>query len=159
MKLPPFSLTSLEAQQTASTRMMDAWWSLGQVMKRHVVPVLEREHNMDFGDFMVLSAIDRGANYPTELCSLISIPASGISRMLENLTKLEIVKRTLDTEDSRRVRIEITPKGYEALKAARETMLGMIEQGLATLPIDQVDSFIDTMMHLSATIAKTRETA
>ena len=133
---------------------MDAWWTLAQVMKRNVTPLLEREHSMDFGDFMVLNTIERGANYPGLLCERCAISPSGISRMLENLTKRDLVRRSLDTEDSRRVRLEITEKGYEVLSATRGTMIRLVERSLSTLPEEQVTDFINTLIHLSNTISE-----
>jgi DNA-binding MarR family transcriptional regulator len=141
-----------------TTNVLDAWWSFGQVMKRHVVPMLEREHQMDFGDFMVLNTIDRGANYPGLICERASISPSGVSRMLETLTKRDLVRRSLDTEDSRRVKLEITPKGIEVLDATRSTMARLVERGLVTLPQEQVKAFIDTLVHLANTMSDTTET-
>jgi DNA-binding MarR family transcriptional regulator len=69
--------------------------------------------------------------------------------MLENLTKRDLLIRSLDTEDSRRVKLEITPKGIEVLDATRGTMARLVERGLVTLPKEQVNSFIDTLIHIA----------
>jgi DNA-binding MarR family transcriptional regulator len=151
----PTSISS----ETPATNLLNAWWTFAQVMKRNVAPMLEREHQMDFGDFMVLQTIDRGANYPGLLCERASISPSGVSRMLENLTKRDLVRRSLDTEDSRRVRLEITPKGFEVLNATRGTMLRLVERSLVTLPKEQVQGFVDTLTHLAATMGETGETS
>jgi DNA-binding MarR family transcriptional regulator len=140
-----------------ASNVLDAWWTFAQVMKRNVAPMLEREHQMDFGDFMVLNTIDRGANYPGLLCERASISPSGVSRMLETLTKRDLVLRSLDTEDSRRIKLEITPKGFEVLNATRGTMLRLVERSLFTLPKEQVKGFVDTLTHLAATMGETSE--
>jgi DNA-binding MarR family transcriptional regulator len=150
--------SSKDPSNMLSSDVMDAWWTFGQVMKRNVAPILEREHQMDFGDFMALNTIERGANYPGLLCERTSISPSGISRMLENLTKRDLVRRSLDTEDSRRVKLEITPKGFEVLNATRSTMARLVERGLVTLPQEQVKAFIDTLVHLANTMGDTTET-
>jgi DNA-binding MarR family transcriptional regulator len=149
--------TSTVLSNTPATNVLDAWWNFAQVMKRNVAPILEREHQMDFGDFMVLNTIDRGANYPGLLGERCSISPSGISRMLENLTKRDLVLRSLDTEDSRRVKLEITPKGFEVLHATRSTMIRLVERGLVTLPQEQVKAFVDTLVHLANTMSDTTE--
>lgn len=146
------------SSEVSATNVIDAWWTFAQVMKRNVAPILEREHQMDFGDFMALNTIDRGANYPGLLCERTSISPSGISRMLEHLTKRDLLRRSLDTEDSRRVRLEITPKGFEVLNATRNTMARLVERGLVTLPQEQVKAFIDTLVHLANTMSETTET-
>ena len=123
-------------------------------MKRNVSPILEREHNMDFGDFMILNTIERGANYPGLLCERCAVSPSGISRMLENLTKRDLVRRSLDTEDSRRVRLEITEKGHEVLNATRSTLIRLVEGRLSTLPKAQVTNFIQTLTQLANSIGE-----
>jgi DNA-binding MarR family transcriptional regulator len=145
--------------ETAPTQWLDAWWTLGQAMKRNVAPILERQHSMDFGDFMVLNTIERGANYPGLLGERCAISPSGVSRMLENLTKRDLVRRSLDTEDSRRVRLEITDKGFEVLNATRNTIVRLIDRGLSDLPEQQVNVFIQTLTHLASTIGELAETA
>jgi hypothetical protein len=45
------------SSNTPATNVLDAWWTFAQVMKRNVAPILEREHQMDFGDFMVLNPL------------------------------------------------------------------------------------------------------
>jgi DNA-binding MarR family transcriptional regulator len=141
-----------------ATNVLDAWWTFAQVMKRNVTPMLEREHQMDFADFMVLNTIERGANYPGLLCERTSISPSGVSRMLENLTKRDLIRRSLDTEDSRRVKLEITPKGIEVLDATRGTMARLVERGLVSLPHEQVKAFVDTLLHLANTMSEPAET-
>jgi DNA-binding MarR family transcriptional regulator len=158
VKPPLLEKTLTISLNTPATNVLDAWWTFAQVMKRNVAPILEREHQMDFGDFMVLNTIDRGANYPGLLCERTSISPSGVSRMLENLTKRDLVRRSLDTEDSRRVKLEITPKGFEVLHATRGTMIRLVERGLGTLPQEQVQAFIDTLVHLANTMSETTET-
>jgi DNA-binding MarR family transcriptional regulator len=149
----PTSISS----DTPATDVLNAWWTFAQVMKRNVAPMLEREHQMDFADYMVLQTIDRGANYPGLLCERASISPSGVSRMLENLTKRDLVQRSLDAEDSRRIRLEITSKGYEVLSATRGTMIRLVERSLVTLPKEQIQGFVDTLTHLAATMGEPSE--
>lgn len=157
MKPSPLENTLTTSSNPPATDVLDAWWTFAQVMKRNVTPMLEREHQMDFADFMVLNTIERGANYPGLLCERTSISPSGVSRMLENLTKRDLLRRSLDTEDSRRVKLEITPKGIEVLDATRGTMARLVERGLLTLPQEQVKAFVDTLVHLANTMSGTTE--
>ena len=158
MKPSLLEKTLTPSSNVPATNVLDAWWTFAQVMKRNVTPMLEREHQMDFADFMVLNTIERGANYPGLLCERTSISPSGVSRMLENLTKRDLLRRSLDTEDSRRVKLEITPKGIEVLDATRGTMARLVERGLVTLPQEQVKAFVDTLVHLANTMSDTSET-
>lgn len=122
-------------------------------MKRFVAPMLEREHGADFKDFVALGAIESGSNYPRLMCDRLAMTPSGISRMLDDLVKRDLVRRHLDPQDSRRVRLEITPKGAAVLHATKSTMLGLLERGLSELPPAQVQLFAETLQHLSETLS------
>lgn len=128
-------------------------------MKRHVAPMLEREHGADFKDFVALNAIESGSNYPRLMCERLAMTPSGISRMLDDLVKRDLVKRALDPHDSRRVQLHITPRGEAVLSATKRTMLGLLERGLSALPEAQVQLFADTLQQLSDTLTHAAEEA
>ena len=150
--------TSSPEAQSSGEQLLSAWWNFGQVLKRHVAPMLEREHNVDFKDFVALSAIEAGANYPSLMCERMAMTPSGVSRILEDLTRRQLVVRTLDPHDSRRVRLQITPKGEDVLRAARSTMLGLLNEGLTQLPSTQVQLFVETITQLNDLMARATET-
>jgi len=136
--------------QQPNAQLLKAWWDLGQVMKRHVAPMLEREHGVDFKDFVALNAIEQGAHYPSLMCDRMAMTPSGISRVVDDLVKRELVKRQLDPRDSRRVRLHITAKGAAVLTAAKSTMLGLLNDALTTLPEERVQQFTATLQHLAS---------
>lgn len=118
-------------------------------MKRHVAPLLAREHGVDFKDFVALEAIEGGANYPRLVCDRLAVAPSGVSRMLDDLVKRDLVTRHLDVHDSRRVRLEITEQGHAVLHAARSTMHTLLDESLAHFPPQQVESFTHTLSRLA----------
>ncbi len=129
--------------------LIDAWWSLTQAMKRHVAPVLAREHGVDFKDFVALNIIEHGAMYPGQLCERMSLPPSNVSRVLDDLTRGGLIERHLDPKDSRRVRLSITAKGEAVLRAARASGLEMLHRGLRHLTPDQTLAFAQAVRHLA----------
>jgi DNA-binding MarR family transcriptional regulator len=146
----PSSLPS----ESAVSELMSAWWNLTQAMKRHVAPMLEREHGLEFKDFIVLSAIEDGANYPGLICGRLALTPSTVSRLIDDLVKGELIVRRLDEHDSRRVQLNMTAKGAGVLQATRSTMHALLGQGLNTLRGDQVRLFAQTLQHLSATLSQ-----
>ena len=138
-----------------SARIMAAMWKAGQVMKNHIAPMLEREHGLEFKHFVVLERIEGGAIYPRQLALSMMIAPSHISRMLEELGQFELITRSLDPEDSRRVRLLITEKGQNVLSATRITMSSIVQKALDGLEREDIETFThglerltDTMMHI-----------
>ena len=140
-------------------RLLESWWELTQTMKRRVAPMLEREHGVDFKDFLALNAIQAGASYPSLMCGRLAMTPSNVSRQLESLSRHGLVRRRLDAGDSRRVHLEITDKGEAVLKGARGTMQGLLEEGLRGLPATQIELFAKTLRHLSETLVQAAEHA
>ena len=130
--------------------LFTVWWDLTQTFKRHVTPVLAREHQVDFKDFMALNAIARGALYPGVLCERLSLTPSNASRVIDDLVKHGLVERQLDAADSRRVRLRLTEGGSQVLESARHTMMALMDRGLSGLGAEQVGVFVDVMRHVTA---------
>ena len=143
-----------------SARIMAAMWKAGQVMKNHVAPMLEREHGVEFKHFVVLERIatytsEGEAIYPRQLALSMMIAPSHISRMLEELSTLGLITRSLDPVDSRRTRLLITEKGQGVLEATRATMSGIVGRALEGLEQGEAETFthglerlLEAMMHV-----------
>lgn len=138
-------------------RLLDAWWGASQAMKRHVAPLLEREHGLDFKDFLLLDAIFSGARFPGQIVERLAIPPSNVSRILDDLTHRNLVQRTLDEQDSRRVRLTLTGAGDEALKGARATMTLLMEAALHSMPDADLNAFTRGLQQLHATLIHASE--
>ncbi|WP_424952768.1 MarR family winged helix-turn-helix transcriptional regulator [Deinococcus sp.] len=123
-------------------------------MKRHVAPMLEREHGLEFKDFVALSAIEAGANYPGLICQRAALTPSAVSRLIDDLVKGDLIVRRLDEHDSRRVHLSLTPAGQNVLAATRTTMYQLLGQGLNTLPDEQMHLFARTLQQLSASLSQ-----
>ncbi|GGJ68294.1 hypothetical protein GCM10008939_10870 [Deinococcus aquiradiocola] len=131
---------------------MTAWWDLTQAMKLHVAPMLAREHDLEFKDFVGLSAIEAGANYPSLIAARTALTPSAVSRLVDDLARAQLIERRLDEQDSRRVQLNLTPRGEAVLTAARSTMHQLLQQGLTSLDSAQVHLFARTLQHLAVTV-------
>lgn len=115
-------------------------------MKSRVAPMLEREHGIHFRHFVILGHIHSGVKYPKQLADLMFTLPSMVSRILEELQSKAFISRSLDPEDSRRIRLEITPDGTKVLLATRQTMQQITEGALAHL--GDLEEFTDTLERL-----------
>jgi DNA-binding MarR family transcriptional regulator len=137
---------------------MHTWFTFGQALKSKVVPILERHHNADFFDFMVLNLIDEGNIHPGAIAEKIVVQPSKISRALEDLAKRGLVKRSLDAEDSRRVRLELTPEGQKVLREVYATIRTILEPSFAEIGHDHVRNIMQSVTHMTQAISSRERT-
>ncbi|WP_309570881.1 MarR family winged helix-turn-helix transcriptional regulator [Deinococcus sp.] len=143
--------TPAPPSEDAVTELMNAWWTATQAMKRHVAPMLEREHGLEFKDFIALSAIESGATYPGVVCSRLTMTPSTVSRLLDDLVRGGLLVRRLDDTDSRRVHLSLTPAGDTVLAATRQTMHAVLHRGLNGLPETQLQTFTQILRRMGET--------
>lgn len=131
---------------------MEAFWGFGQLMRQQIIPSVVGEHGLDFKDFITLTSISEGAVYPKNICERLSTNASDVSRILETLSKGGFIKRELDTEDSRRVLVSLTPTGTAVLKTARDRIQQLISEAESALSSDDLEQTTRTLTRLQHTI-------
>lgn len=131
---------------------MEAFWGFGQLMRQQIIPSVVGEHGLDFKDFITLTSISEGAVYPKNICERLSTNASDVSRILETLSKGGFIKRELDTEDSRRVLVSLTPTGTAVLKTARDRIQQLISEAESALSSDDLEQTTLTLTRLQQTI-------
>lgn len=92
------------------------------------------------------------ASAAAEATQLIS---SNFSRAVRNLEKAGYVRRDVDPQDARRVRLFPTDKAQENLRRLREAWSGLLEE--AVTDSDEIDAVISTLRHIEARlVARTR---
>ncbi|QDL93217.1 MarR family transcriptional regulator [Paroceanicella profunda] len=82
--------------------------------------------------FFVLDGIEAQPS-PAELARQLSMPKPTLTAYLKNLEARGYVKRSIDTRDLRRHRLELTPAGAEALAQARGALLRRYGERLVRL--------------------------
>ncbi|WP_407543669.1 MarR family winged helix-turn-helix transcriptional regulator (plasmid) [Deinococcus radiomollis] len=147
---PPPTDPPIPPSEATVSDLMSAWWDATQAMKRHVAPMLEREHGLEFKDFAALSAIESGSNYPGLMCGRLGMTPSAVSRVIDDLVKGGLIVRRLDEHDSRRVQLTLTPSGVQVLSATRQTMHSVLASGLQGRPEAQLQAFVQTLRQLGA---------
>ncbi len=111
-------------------------------------PLLETTHGLSYRDFLVLAAISRGVQYPTELADRLRLPKDTTSRILQTLLQAGLIERAIDTSDSRRTRLETTLAGTTLHAEVRGSIEGLLEPFLAGLG-DAQEQFLGLLETLS----------
>lgn len=112
-------------------------------------PLLEETYGLNFKDFLVLAAIDKGVHYPTKLAERLKLPKDMTSRILQTLLKAGFVERAIDAHDSRRTRLETTPKGQELHAEVHKSVEGLLEPLLDQLGESQSEQFLTSLETLN----------
>jgi len=88
--------------------------------------------------WQVLSALQRcGPSAQNELAQNIGQHPTGMSRLLEELERARLVRRTRDRSDRRKILVEPTARGRAFLEQGRPLVDAAVEQVLA--PLDRVE--------------------
>jgi DNA-binding MarR family transcriptional regulator len=120
----------LSAQQH---RAVQAWVRLRSsdaAMTRAFNASLVAEHGLTVNDFEVLRRLSleaEGRMRRVDLAQVVSLTASGITRLLDGLEQAGLVRKDGCTEDARVTYARITPRGHRTLVAAAESHLVALE--------------------------------
>jgi DNA-binding MarR family transcriptional regulator len=144
-------LPNLERNAHAQA-LLEAWWSFGQVMRQQIMPKVIGQLDLEFKDFLALTAIHDGALYPKLICHRLATNPSDISRILEKLEEKNLVTRALDTDDSRRIQVLLTTHGIETVEKMRRGVAEHILLAVQHLPADELELFAKNMQQLTTNI-------
>ncbi len=89
-----------------------------------------------------LAMLGQEASYPKELAHLLDAPPSVISVLLSDLEDRDLVSRTVDPADRRRVRLELTPAGRLALEAIHHAWFDANAHRLARLGTADLETLV-----------------
>lgn len=140
-----------ERKQQAQA-LLEAWWSFGQLMRQRIMPSVIGQLDLEFRDFLALTAIEEGALYPKLICTRLATNPSDVSRILEKLTEKGLVTRALDAEDSRRIRVVLTDLGNQTVETMRQGVAKYILKAVGHLPNSELEHFAKTMRHLTTNL-------
>jgi DNA-binding MarR family transcriptional regulator len=86
-----------------------------------------------------------------ELAAREGVSAPSMTRYLDRLEKAGLVARTRSTEDARRIRLALTPKGVRALRSVRRRRTAWLAErleGLSPGELRAVDQAIEPLLRL-----------
>ena len=113
-------------------------------------PILQDRYGVDMQLFVLLKRIEQGAAHPGALARGAMEPPSQITRQIDKLQALGFVVRTLDREDSRRIRLQLTEKARALLGSVDDAVVSLIGPPLAELPAADRKALIEGLRHINA---------
>jgi len=122
---------------------------LNMSIVQQLSPVLEEKQGIDLRLYYILHAIDNGAVHPGAIAQAMKLPNSLVTKHLDQLAQKSLLERSIDSEDSRRIRISLTKKGIELMNSSDRILAGMVERRLVRIPADQRAIFISTLVSLA----------
>ena len=122
---------------------------LNMSIVQQLSPVLEEKQGIDLRLYYILHAIDNGAVHPGAIAQVMKLPNSLVTKHLDQLAQKSLLERSIDSEDSRRIRISLTKKGVELMNSSDNALGGMVGQRLARIPNDKRAIFLETLVALA----------
>jgi DNA-binding MarR family transcriptional regulator len=122
---------------------------LNMSIVQQLSPVLEEKQGIDLRLYYILHAIDNGAVHPGAIAQAMKLPNSLVTKHLDQLAQKSLLERSIDSEDSRRIRISLTKKGIDLMNGADNILGGMVGQRLARIADDRRAIFLDTLVALA----------
>jgi DNA-binding MarR family transcriptional regulator len=118
---------------------------LNMSIVQQLSPVLEEKQGIDLRLYYILHAIDNGAVHPGAIAQVMKLPNSLVTKHLDQLAQKSLLERSIDSEDSRRIRISLTKKGIDLMNGSDNILTVMVGQRLARIVDDQRANFIATL--------------
>lgn len=127
---------------------------LNMSIVQQLSPILEQKQGIDLRLYYILHAIDNGAVHPGAIAQVMKLPNSLVTKHLDQLAQKSLLERSIDSEDSRRIRISLTKKGVELMNGSDNILAGMVGQRLARIPNDKRAIFLETLVALAGDTEK-----
>ena len=138
--------TGLEGETTTFLHSMHG---LNMSIVQELSPVLEQQQGIDLRLYYILHAIDSGAVHPGAIAQEMKLPNSLVTKHLDQLAQKSFLERSIDPQDSRRIRISLTERGRTVMKCADSVLSQMVGRRLAAIPDDRRAGFIATLVELA----------
>jgi DNA-binding MarR family transcriptional regulator len=107
-----------------------------------------------FGDFAVLRLLQDAPGgrplSPTRLADLVVLTTGGMTKVVDRLERLGLVRRLKDPHDGRGVLVALTSKGRRTCDRASEAYIAGRERVLARLAPDEIATIDDALARLLA---------
>ena len=95
---------------------------------------------------LALGLIERdGIRHPGALAETLELAPPAVSHLLSELEERGLIARSLDPDDRRRVRLELTDQGRELLSRANEAWTDLNAGKLASLSLEEAVALRDLL--------------
>lgn len=103
--------------------------------------------------WLLLATVSRGPDTGTKMSDLagsLSVTMPQITALMNDLTKLKLVKQKINQTDRRSRRLIITPQGKKLLEQLEPEVEKGMKAWLKTVSGDALDGYVTTLLKLSA---------
>ena len=115
------------------------------------------KHNISFAQAQFLLRVPSDGISISELSSLIGIDISTMSRNVNKLELLELIKRERDSNDGRTFRLSLTPSGNETVDLLFSEIDAQATEILSTIPLEAQGLIGNILEQLNWAFTKHRE--
>ena len=147
MNKQPVSDRDKLAEQAAS--YMRSMQHLAQGFTRSVEPVLLEQHGIDVRLYIIIREIDAGSVHPGAISKLTRLPNSVITRHLDQIVAKGLLERSLDPDDSRKIKLTLTKEGQRVAREAHRTICNIVGARLERLTPVKREAFLSTLAILA----------
>ena len=115
------------------------------------------KHNISFAQAQFLLRVPSEGISISELSNLLGIDISTMSRNVNKLELLELVKRERDSDDGRTFKLTLTPSGIEIVDLLFSEIDACATDILLTIPLDIQERLGDVLEQLNWAFTRHRE--
>ncbi len=99
-------------------------------------------HPLALAELSVLGQVDRGVDLPSQVARVLRKDRARITHLVDRLVSLGLLTRTVDANDRRCWRLQVTAQGAQALADGRARMRAVMETVLDGLDADERDGLL-----------------
>jgi DNA-binding MarR family transcriptional regulator len=126
---------------------------LQRALRTRLRPVLEQDHGVDLALFVVLKQIESGVVHAGRIAQGTMLHPSQITRQLDKLEHLGLIERTLDREDSRRIRLALTPAAHEMFRSIETAFAEQLGPALAGIAPERRRVLVEAIQQLDEALS------
>lgn len=123
-------------------RLLDALFRLSKSVLADARTHVAAAADLDLADFLTLRTVKFGVNTPGGLVQDLGLNPAVVSRALTRLVNAGLIERRIDSDDSRRSRVELTEEGLRTTAAIAARVRPGLAQRLERLDPDQVQALL-----------------
>lgn len=120
---------------------------------RLTIAGLLESYQITMMQWLLLATVSHGPDTGTkmsELAASLSVTMPQITALMNDLTKMKLVKQKINQSDRRSRRLIITPQGKKLLDQLEPEVEKGIKDWLKTVPTNDIDGYVTALTRLAA---------
>ncbi|MBB6097827.1 DNA-binding MarR family transcriptional regulator [Deinobacterium chartae] len=115
---------------------------------------LEDKLGLNLKELFVLRAIQEGEMRPGRIAAQMKLPAPTVTRILDRLVSLRLVERSVDQNDLRRFRLELTPEGRQRREQSLYTIRALLGERFGHVDVELLERLNADLAELEVQLAQ-----